>query len=199
MIRDLKNRRINLSLFVLWTEIPQAQRFLNEVKTDRIDVILFIVDNRHPPNPNNNCVNRLNPNTDKLECIQLPSIIYPINILRNLAIERVDTAYYLNMDADIIPSRTIQSIHSFQANLYQSLRQIDFSPFINNKTAFIIPIFQFTPDYRSICSDDSCFERMVTEIPQSTSQILQCMHSHRCQVANAYLTTHVMERNECDE
>ena len=51
----------------------------------------------------------------------------------------------------------------------------------------------------STCSDDSCFERMVTQIPQSTSQILQCMHNHQCQVANAYLTTHVMERNEYDE
>jgi hypothetical protein len=108
MIRDMKNRRINLSLFVLWKEIPYAQRFLNQVKTDRIDVILFIVDNRHPLKPNDNCINRFNPNTHKLDCIQLSSIIYPINILRNLAIERVDTAYYLNMDADIIPSRTIQ-------------------------------------------------------------------------------------------
>ena len=35
-------------------------------------------------------------------------LIASINILRNLAIERVNTAYYLNMDADIIPSRTIQ-------------------------------------------------------------------------------------------
>lgn len=199
MIRDMKNRRINLSLFVLWKEIPYAQRFLNQVKTDRIDVILFIVDNRHPLKPNDNCINRFNPNTHKLDCIQLSSIIYPINILRNLAIERVDTAYYLNMDADIIPSRTIQWIDSIQANLYQSLRQMDFTPFINNNNAFIIPIFQFTSLYRSTCSDDSCFERMVTQIPQSTSQILQCMHNHQCQVANAYLTTHVMERNEYDE
>lgn len=110
MIRDMKNRRIILSLFVLWTEIPYAQRFLNQVTTDRIDVILFIVDNRYPFKPNDNCVYRQDPNTLKLECKQLTSIIYPINILRNLAIQMVDTAYYLNMDADIIPSRTIKSI-----------------------------------------------------------------------------------------
>lgn len=93
---------------MLWTEIPYAQRFLNQLETDRIEVILFIVDDRNALKPNNNCINRLDPNTHKMECIQMPSIIYPINILRNLAIERVNTAYYLNMDADIIPSRTIQ-------------------------------------------------------------------------------------------
>lgn len=94
-----------------------------------------------------------------------------------------------------------RTVLSCEANLYTALHQIDFSPFSNRKIAFMIPIFQYTVEERAKCSTDSCFEGMVSRIPRTTAALLACIRGGQCQIANAYLTTHVgaMERYHCSE
>ena len=84
-----------------------------------------------------------------------------------------------------------------EANLYSALRQIDFSPYSTMKIAFMVPIFQYTVEERAKCTTDACFEGMVSRIPRTTAALLACIRGGQCQVANAYLTTHVSLVERC--
>lgn len=74
------------------------------------------------------------------------SKLYPINLLRDLAILNVITTHYVNLDMDLWPSSTLRE-HFFllpDAILH------------NSKSAIILPAFQFSPsirkEYRQITS-----------------------------------------------
>ena len=71
----------------------------------------------------------------------------------------------------------------------------------------MIPLFQFTRNYRSRCQDVECFENMVLTIPNTTNEVFQCIKRNICQIGNANLKTHVRTlynannrcRNLCQE
>ena len=66
--------------------------------------------------------------------------IYPINLLRNLAILNVRTTHYINMDMDLWPSVTL--LDTF-ANLPREVLD-------DPKSALILPAFQFEKSLRKL-------------------------------------------------
>lgn len=96
-------RQINAAVLVLWSEIPKLETFLETIHHNHTTLILYVIDNRTPMKRVDNCV--YVETGFGLKCEQYEDVIYPINLLRNLAIETTSTEYYVNMDADIIPSR----------------------------------------------------------------------------------------------
>ena len=66
--------------------------------------------------------------------------IYPINLLRDIAILNCITTHYVNLDMDLWPSDSL--LTTFQS-LPFSLTQL-------HKAALILPAFQFTPSLRSL-------------------------------------------------
>ena len=95
--------QINAVVLVLWSEIPVLETFLDTIHHNHTCLILYVIDNRNPMKETDNCV--YIKKDQGLTCQHYEDVIYPINLLRNLAIEATNTEYYINMDADIIPSR----------------------------------------------------------------------------------------------
>ena len=79
------------------------ETFLDTIHHNHTCLILYVIDNRNPMKETDNCV--YIKEDQGLTCQHYEHVIYPINLLRNLAIEATNTEYYINMDADIIPSR----------------------------------------------------------------------------------------------
>ena len=66
------------------------------------------------------------------------SKLYPINLLRDLAILNVVTTHYVNLDMDLWPSNTLrEDFHKLSAEILE-----------NPKSALILPAFQFSPNIR---------------------------------------------------
>lgn len=60
-----------------------------------------------------------------------------------------------------------------------------------NKVATIIPLFQYTREYRNQCSTTGCYERMFKDRPKNITEVKMCFRQGYCQMANAHLTTRV--------
>ena len=66
------------------------------------------------------------------------SKLYPINLLRDLAILNVVTTHYVNLDMDLWPSSTLREHFSM----------LPIHILGNSKSAIILPAFQFSPSIR---------------------------------------------------
>lgn len=75
--------------------------------------------------------------------------------------------------------------------MYELIKSADLTQYINKKVAIIIPLFQFTKQYKKQCHTPGCFERMFKNRPRTKEQLLDCMEKAECQIANAHLQTHV--------
>ena len=53
---SVDNRPISLALYSLWSELDKVNVFLNTVNYTKLTVILYIVDDRKPLIPNDNCI-----------------------------------------------------------------------------------------------------------------------------------------------
>ena len=63
---------------------------------------------------------------------------------------------------------------------------------MEDKIAFVLPAFQFTPEVRKICLEvNDCLLILKERIPINKTSLLSCMRSKTCQIANARLPTHV--------
>lgn len=68
----------------------------------------------------------------------IESGIYPINVLRDLAIESVETTHYLMLDGDVVVSSTLEkNIEKFTPVLndhysFLLIQLFKFSPYVNN-------------------------------------------------------------------
>lgn len=47
---------ISMSIFILWSEIPEVEEFISTIKTRNRRFVLYIVDDRQPFSPDTNCV-----------------------------------------------------------------------------------------------------------------------------------------------
>ena len=76
--------------------------------------------------------------------------------------------------------------------LYEKLSSISTAQLNEDRIAFVLPAFQFTPEEREICkSDDHCFNQLSSKLPTTKSELLKCIRSKVCQIANGFLPTHV--------
>ena len=132
------------------------------------------------------------------ECDPLKNPIYPINTLRRLAINNICTSHFVNLDMDLWPSCPFSRQLSWLVRLYEGLQRIDAATANADRVAFVLPAFQFTPKVREICkTQPDCFAQLKGELPSSKTELLACMHKQVCQIANAFLPTHVSGGRSC--
>lgn len=80
--------------------------------------------------------------------------------------------------------------------LYEKLMTIPSTQLNEDRIAFVLPAFQFTPKEREICrTTDNCFEQLSPKLPTTKADLLKCMRSQVCQIANGFLPTHVSINN----
>ena len=175
-----------------------------DIKRSNIRIVLYIVDDRHPIQPNDNCIYhdyvRIFQCTDdqnttegvSLVCDRFNASIYPINTLRNLAINFIDTSHFLNLDMDLWPSCYLDNGVSPVDGLYEGLSLISTFLLNQDRIAFVLPAFQFTPKKRAICKEvENCFNSLSRYLPKDKPSLLRCMRNKVCQIANGFLPTHV--------
>ena len=148
-------------------------------------------------------------------CLPYRTPLYPINHLRNLAIQATETTHVANLDIDLIPSGTTTTVttsfifisfmvfnpffnpyYLYLAGLYDRLCSLDFSEEKDKRIAYVISAFQFKYNVRKQCTDEVCFARLRGEIPHSTDQLIACMRKQECQIMNKQLTTYVCLSDE---
>ena len=89
---------------VLWSELTKMEYFLKTVIRPNFLMILYVVDDREPLKSNDNCAYRFH--KGHLRCFHQESPIYPINVLRDLAIDSIQTTHSMCLDMDLIPCGT---------------------------------------------------------------------------------------------
>ncbi|KAJ1453249.1 glycosyl-transferase for dystroglycan-domain-containing protein [Pelagophyceae sp. CCMP2097] len=99
--------------------------------------------------------------------------LYPVNKLRNTAIDAVETSHYMAIDADFWPN----------AALYANLLNATQYP---AKLALVVPAFQIVPfAKKSDCRHGAdCMEQFEHLAPQTFKQLLVCVESANCDVFN---------------
>lgn len=76
--------------------------------------------------------------------------LYPINLLRDIAIMNVVTTHYINLDMDLWPSCAFQKYPRFFVDsTYQNLHRIPRELLDPWKNVFILPAFQLTEWFRN--------------------------------------------------
>lgn len=79
------------------------------------------------------------------------AFLYPINLLRDIAIMNVVTTHYINLDMDLWPSCTpeIPLFFTIIDSTYQNLHRIPRELLDPWKNVFILPAFQLTERFRN--------------------------------------------------
>ena len=76
--------------------------------------------------------------------------------------------------------------------LFEKLSSIPASQLNEDRIAFVLPAFQFTPNEREICKTDNyCFDKLSPKLPTTKAELLKCIRMKVCQIANGFLPTHV--------
>lgn len=178
-------RPISLALFVQMNETVIVDEWLKNLHHSDLRLVLYII-----PENETNCIYRSIMNNT--HCIPMSTSIYPINTLRNLAIQNIHTSHFLNLDMDMWPSCCSYLWVFHVDGLYGELKRLDKQQVMEDKIAFVLPAFQFTPEVRKICLEvNDCLLLLKERIPVNKTSLLSCMRSKTCQIANARLPTHV--------
>ncbi|KNB43828.1 glycosyltransferase-like protein [Blastocystis sp. subtype 4] len=195
-LKDLLERwsgPLSLAIFAKWSEFSIIEDMMVDIKRSNIRIVLYIVDDRHPIQPNDNCIYHDYNTTEgvSLVCDRFNASIYPINTLRNLAINFIDTSHFLNLDMDLWPSCCLDNGVSPVDGLYEGLSLISTFLLNQDRIAFVLPAFQFTPKKRAICKEvENCFNSLSRYLPKDKPSLLRCMRNKVCQIANGFLPTH---------
>lgn len=109
---------------------------------------------------------------------------YPVNVLRNMALDAVQTSHVLVVDVDFVPSATLdKTVHSVlleQCN--QRSSSVGFNATINEKEAVVVPAFQrlLSPP----CTTDKDCKRHLrldsSFIPHSFDDLQRCHKAKDC-------------------
>ncbi|KAK8803642.1 hypothetical protein WA158_001336 [Blastocystis sp. Blastoise] len=97
---------------------------------------------------------------------------YPINMLRNKAIQHCKTSHFWLTDMDMWPSY----------NLYDSLNELPFSLLEDKKSAIIVPAFEYPTIKKQCKSFATCAELVDAIVPSTKPDLLDCMNATECQI-----------------
>lgn len=118
-----------MAVIVDLVELPRVQKVLRNMQSRRhIRVTLYI--------PGKQNYVWINPDKKVIK----PNRIYPINLLRDLAILNCVTTHFVNLDMDLWPSDSL--LTTFRS-LPLSIKQM-------SKASLILPAFQFAPSLRTL-------------------------------------------------
>lgn len=95
---------------------------------------------------------------------------YPVNLLRNLALEAVSTSHVLVVDADFVPSVGLDE------SIVQNLAVLD------SRQAMVVPAFERIQECHS---SDECLHYLQNNssfIPRTMEELETCIQTHDCRV-----------------
>ena len=105
--------------------------------------------------------------------------VYPINLLRNIAIKNVKTTHFFMADMDMWPSD----------NLYYALRELPDYVLSDEKFAGIIPAFEVKKP--SCNSFQDCVDQVYPMLPNNKTSLIACLKSQKCFLYREMRSTHV--------
>ena len=121
---------MSLAIFTTPAELSKVQRSLRSLhkRKESVRVVLYIANEK---------ASYIHGSLGKERRITT-SKLYPINLLRDLAILNVITTHYVNLDMDLWPSNTLREHFS----------KLPIDVLESSKSAMILPAFQFSPSIR---------------------------------------------------
>ena len=121
---------MSLAIFTTPAELSKVQRSLRSLhkRKESVRVVLYIANEK---------ASYIHGSLGKERRITT-SKLYPINLLRDLAILNVITTHYVNLDMDLWPSNTLR----------EHFAKLPIDVLESSKSAMILPAFQFSPSIR---------------------------------------------------
>ncbi|KAK8799663.1 hypothetical protein WA158_006211 [Blastocystis sp. Blastoise] len=105
--------------------------------------------------------------------------IYPINKLRNIAINKVTTSHFYISDIDLWPD----------VSLYSHLLSLPKKILSDPYQAIIIPAFEVIPP-NHCDSIQQCFDNSIYRIPHDLFELNSCIHDNQCDIFKRKILTH---------
>ena len=110
--------RINMAIFLQERDIPEVKQLINEYSSfHRIKFILYIVKDKIDT-PYRSIY------FDPVKPIYSNETIFPINVLRDLAIESIETTHYYVSDIDVFASDTLYDTILLHKNLLRNPKSV---------------------------------------------------------------------------
>ena len=108
------------------------------------------------------------------------SSLFPINKLRNMAVEAVKTPYYMLIDIDMLPSSLLEDYITYMIT----------KVYLSDRLVIIIPsfVYQYT---KNIDNLRSVLNQVYPSIPTTKDILLQCMDSSQCNIYRLNDSTHL--------
>lgn len=108
---------------------------------------------------------------------------YPVNRLRNVGLDRVNTSHVLVVDIDFVPSQDLhQRIHDSLVVTYQQQQQQKLVPTTTPATAIIVPAFE-RKLLHGCKTESECAEHLQRNssfIPHTFDDLIQCYERKEC-------------------
>jgi len=116
---------------------------------------------------------------------------YPMNLLRNVGLDAVETSHVLISDIDLVPSQNLDEM--IRTTIREHQQQLDEEPFDddttirNERMAMVVPAFErFAPCERSSgldCDFDGLKRYGSSFLPRAFEEIRHCVKDKSCDVA----------------
>ncbi|KAK8805808.1 hypothetical protein WA158_002464 [Blastocystis sp. Blastoise] len=105
--------------------------------------------------------------------------VYPINLLRNIAIKNIKTTHFWLTDMDMWPA----------CDLYESLHALPAAIHNDDKMAVIVPAFEYkmTTPCNSL---EECVKVLSGSFPRNKTELLQCVDDGICNIFRMKAHTH---------
>ena len=165
-------------------ELPVVQQSIQALNPpSRVRLLLYI------HTSTNDCINKMV--ETEMKCVQ--QVVYPINRLRNLAINNILTTHFLLFDMDMWPNSIVQS-DCLVESTYQTLLNLPDSYLQNPYFVTIIPAFSLTSKllkHHKCNGFKECVLRAIPLLPETKPELQKCIKRKRCSPFRPLAETHV--------
>lgn len=133
-----------------------------------------------------------------LRCIR--ATIYPLNRLRNIAIQNSLTSHFVVFDMDMWPASFSFRSLSLPEHTYKTLQSLSPSYLANPFAVTIIPAFSLPPallESAKCRSFRGCVTAIATRLPETKQQLVHCLRKRGCSIFRPKSLTHVGVAARC--
>ena len=133
-----------------------------------------------------------------LRCVR--ATIYPLNRLRNIAIQNSLTSHFVVFDMDMWPASFFFRSLSLPEHTYKTLRSLSPSYLANPFAVTIIPAFSLPPallESAKCRSFRGCVTAIATRLPETKQQLVHCLRKRGCSIFRPKSLTHVGVAARC--
>lgn len=155
---------ISITVFLNRTELPEVEAYIQKSKfPKRLRLALYVT----AISDEKDCVYHFV--DDELVCLE--QTVYPLNRLRNIAIDNTRTSHFILLDMDMWPASNLHNIFYLIENAYPVLMTLPPSYYANPYNVMIIPAFFLSKNVldSEYCKDlKSCVESWGKQIHYET-------------------------------